>query len=151
MSVKKDLSIGVLGAGGNIGQTHSKNIATYIDGARLAAVYDLNMEKALTVAQQYGANIMDSAEALILSPEIDAVVIASWDGTHADFTIKCIHAGKPVFCEKPLATTLEDAQAVVDAEKASGKRLVQIGFMRRFDPDYIKIKRILDSVRWAPR
>ncbi|MFR7645067.1 MAG: Gfo/Idh/MocA family oxidoreductase, partial [Butyricicoccus sp.] len=82
---------------------------------------------------------------LIASPEIDAVVIASWDGTHADLAVKCIEAGKPVFCEKPLATTLEDAKKVVEAEKASGKRLLQIGFMRRFDPDYIKMKKILDS------
>ena len=88
---------------------------------------------------------MASAEELIASPEIDAVVIASWDGTHADLAVKCIQAGKPVFCEKPLATTLEDAKKVVEAEKASGKRLLQIGFMRRFDPDYIKMKKILDS------
>ena len=142
---KKELAIGVLGAGGNIGHTHSQNIATYVDGARLAAVYDLNTERAEEVAKTYGAKVMASAEELIASPEIDAVVIASWDGTHADLAVKCIEAGKPVFCEKPLATTLEDAKKVVEAEKASGKRLLQIGFMRRFDPDYIKMKKILDS------
>ena len=142
---KKELAIGVLGAGGNIGHTHSQNIATYVDGARLAAVYDLNTERAEEVAKTYGAKVMASAEELIASPEIDAVVIASWDGTHADLAVKCIQAGKPVFCEKPLATTLEDAKKVVEAEKASGKRLLQIGFMRRFDPDYIKMKKILDS------
>lgn len=131
---KKELAIGVLGAGGNIGHTHSQNIATYVDGARLAAVYDLNTERAEEVAKTYGAKVMASAEELIASPEIDAVVIASWDGTHADLAVKCIEAGKPVFCEKPLATTLEDAKKVVEAEKASGKRLLQIGFMRRFDP-----------------
>ena len=142
---KKELAIGVLGAGGNIGHTHSQNIATYVDGARLAAVYDLNTERAEEVAKAYGAKVMASAEELIASPEIDAVVIASWDGTHADLAVKCIQAGKPVFCEKPLATTLEDAKKVVEAEKASGKHLLQIGFMRRFDPDYIKMKKILDS------
>ena len=110
---KKELAIGVLGAGGNIGHTHSQNIATYVDGARLAAVYDLNTERAEEVAKTYGAKVMASAEELIASPEIDAVVIASWDGTHADLAVKCIQAGKPVFCEKPLATTLEDAKKVV--------------------------------------
>lgn len=142
---KKILNIGVLGAGGNIGHTHSENIASYVDGARLAAVYDINVDKAAEIANTYGAKVMSSAEELIGSDEIDAVIIASWDGTHAELAIKCIQAGKPVFCEKPLATTLEDAKAVVDAEKASGKRLVQVGFMRRFDPDYIKMKKILDS------
>lgn len=142
---KKELSIGVLGAGGNIGHTHSQNIATYVDGARLAAVYDLNTERAEEVAKTYGAKVMASAEELIASPEIDAVVIASWDGTHADLAVKCIEAGKPVFCEKPLATTKADCAEIVRNEKAAGKNLVQIGFMRRFDPDYCKIKAILDS------
>ena len=142
---KKELAIGVLGAGGNIGHTHSQNIATYVDGARLAAVYDLNTERAEEVAKTYGAKVMASAEELIASPEIDAVVIASWDGTHADLAVKCIEAGKPVFCEKPLATTLEDAKKVVEAEKASGKRLLQIGFMRRFDDSYAEAKRRIDA------
>ena len=90
---KKELAIGVLGAGGNIGHTHSQNIATYVDGARLAAVYDLNTERAEEVAKTYGAKVMASAEELIASPEIDAVVIASWDGTHADLASK--RASKP--------------------------------------------------------
>ena len=74
---KKELAIGVLGAGGNIGHTHSQNIATAVDGARLAAVYDLNTERAEEVAKTYGAKVMASAEELIASPEIDAVVILS--------------------------------------------------------------------------
>lgn len=145
MMQKKEIAVGVLGACGNIGRTHAHNIATYVDGARLAAVYDLDTEKTAAFAEPYGARVMDSAEALIASPEVDAVLIASWDGTHADLAVKCIEAGKPVFCEKPLATTLEDAKKVVEAERAAGKRLVQVGFMRRFDPDYIKMKKILDS------
>ncbi len=141
----KEIRVGILGAGGNIGYTHSTNIATYVNGARLAAVYDLNTKRAEEVAAQFGARVMESAEELIESDDIDAVIIASWDGTHADLAIKCINAGKPVFCEKPLATTVEDAKKVVEAEKAGGKKLLQVGFMRRFDPDYIKMKKILDS------
>lgn len=140
-----ELSIGVLGAGGNIGRTHAQNLAQYVDGARLAAVYDINREAAEAVASQYGAAVLDSADALIAAPEIDAVVIASWDATHAELAIACLRAGKPVFCEKPLATTLADAEAVAQAEREAGKKLLQVGFMRRFDPDYIKMKRILDS------
>lgn len=145
MMDQQELAIGVLGAGGNIGHTHAKNIATYVDGARLAAVYDINTTRAEEVAKTYHAKVAASAEELIASLDVDAVVIASWDGTHADLAIKCINAGKPVFCEKPLATTLADAKKVADAEKAAGKPLLQIGFMRRFDPDYIKMKKILDS------
>lgn len=86
---KKELAIGVLGAGGNIGHTHSQNIATYVDGARLAAVYDLNTERAEEVAKTYGAKVMASAEELIASPEIDApCYLHPGHGTHADLAAK---------------------------------------------------------------
>ena len=146
---KKELAIGVLGAGGNIGHTHSQNIATYVDGARLAAVYDLNTERAEEVAKTYGAKVMASAEELIASPEIDAVVIASWDGTHADLAVKCIQAGKPVFCEKPLAPEADACKRIVEAEMATGKQLVQVGFMRRYDPGYGQLKKAIDSGKYG--
>ena len=140
-----EIRVGILGAGGNIGTTHSENIAQYVNGARLTAVYDINRERADVIAKRFGAEVMESAEALIESNRVDAVIIATWDKLHADLAISCMEAGKPVFCEKPLATTLEDAERVFEAEKKSGKKLLQIGFMRRFDPDYIKMKKILDS------
>ena len=65
-------------------------------------------------------------------------------GVHAEVTSKAIAAGKPVFCEKPLATTKADCAEIVRNEQAAGRNLVQVGFMRRYDPDYCKIKAILD-------
>jgi predicted dehydrogenase len=59
----------------------------------------------------------------------------------------CLEAGRPVLCEKPLATTADAARRVVEAEAASGRRLVQVGFMRRFDPGYVDMKRALDAGR----
>lgn len=145
MSDNKIIRVGVLGACGNIGGTHTENLANYVNGAVLSRIYDINEERTRETAEKYGAAAAASAEDLIHADDVDAVIIASWDGTHADLAIKCIEAGKPVFCEKPLATTLEDAEKVAAAEKAAGKGLLQIGFMRRFDPDYIKMKEILDS------
>ena len=145
MGNKREIAVGIIGAGGNIGSTHSHNIASYVEGARLEAVYDVNAERARAVADKYGARIMETADTLIGSPEVDAVIIASWDNTHAEYVLKCIKEGKPVFCEKPLATNIADASKIIEAEKLSAKKLVQVGFMRRFDPDYIKMKRILDS------
>ena len=142
---KKNIAVGIIGAGGFIGQEHLKRLTKRIDGAAVTALYDINKEKTDALAAEYGAESMESVDALIASDKVDAIVITAWDGVHAEVTNKAIAAGKPVFCEKPLATTLEDAKKVVEAEKASGKRLLQIGFMRRFDPDYIKMKRILDS------
>ena len=147
MDIRETIRVGIIGAGGNIGGTHSENIARNVNGAALAGVFDINAERAKLIADKYGAAVFGSAEALIGSDDIDAVIIASWDGTHADLAVKCMEAGKPVFCEKPLATTVEDAERVAAAEKKAGKRLLQIGFMRRFDPDYIKMKEILDSGR----
>ena len=145
MSDNKIIRVGVLGACGNIGGTHTENLANYVNGAVLSRIYDINEERTRETAEKYGAAAAASAEDLIHADDVDAVIIARWDGTHAGLAIKCIEAGKPVFCEKPLATTLEDAEKVAAAEKAAGKRLLQIGFMRRFDPDYIKMKEILDS------
>ena len=142
---KKTISAGIIGAGGSIGQEHLKRLTKRIDGVAVTALYDINKEKTDALAAAYGAESMESVDALIASDKVDAIVITAWDGVHAEMTNKAIAAGKPVFCEKPLATTLEDAKKVVEAEKASGKRLLQIGFMRRFDPDYIKMKKILDS------
>ena len=143
--MKDIVRIGVIGAGGNIGHTHCENIARFTEGAVLSAVYDINQEKLKDIVDRYGAKVMESADDLIHSDEVDAVLVCAWDPTHAELTIKAIEAGKQVFCEKPMATTLADADAVIAAEKRAGKQMVQMGFMRRFDPDYLEIKRVLNS------
>ena len=71
------------------------------------------------------------------------MVIAAPDQFHAALTIACIEAGKPVLCEKPLSQDITECLAVLAAEEKRGKRLVQIGFMRRFDPSYSEIKSLL--------
>jgi len=71
---------------------------------------------------------------------VDAVMIVSPDDTHARLTVACLQAGKPVLSEKPLATTVEDAVRVLEAEVALGQRLVSVGFMRRFDPPHMAVK-----------
>ena len=142
---KKTISAGIIGAGGFIGQEHLKRLTKRIDGAAVTALYDINKEKTDALAAEYGAESMGSVDALIASDKVDAIVITAWDGVHAEVTSKAIAAGKPVFCEKPLATTKADCAEIVRNEKAAGKNLVQVGFMRRYDPDYCKIKAILDS------
>ena len=142
---KKNIAVGIIGAGGFIGQEHLKRLTKRIDGAAVTALYDINKEKTDALAAEYGAKSMESVDALIASDKVDAIVITAWDGVHAEVTNKAIAAGKPVFCEKPLATTKADCAEIVRNEKAAGKNLVQVGFMRRFDPDYCKIKAILDS------
>ncbi|WP_121826492.1 Gfo/Idh/MocA family protein [Streptomyces rapamycinicus] len=77
--------------------------------------------------------------------EVDAVLVTSWGSTHAEHVLNAIAEGKPVFCEKPLATTAGDCLRVVEGERAHGRRLVQVGFMRRFDAGYRQMKDVLTS------
>ncbi len=94
-----------------------------------------------------GAKIYTDADALIADPDVDALVIASPDRTHARLASACIAAGKPVLCEKPLATSVAEAEGVVKAEVAAGKRLVQLGFMREYDPSHRQIFNAVQSGR----
>jgi myo-inositol 2-dehydrogenase / D-chiro-inositol 1-dehydrogenase len=86
-----------------------------------------------------GTGIMGTAVAadgltLIADPQVDAVVIASNDATHAELAVAAIRAGKPVLCQKPLAPTLSETAEVVRVAEAEGPGLLSVGFMRRFDP-----------------
>ena len=134
------LSVGVIGTGG-MGARHALNLHRAVGRARVAAVYDLDQDRARQVAGMCGqALVFDDPERLINDPHIDAVVIVSPDDTHARLTLACLQAGKPVLSEKPLATTVEDAVRVLEAEVALGQRLVSVGYMRRFDPQHMAVK-----------
>lgn len=139
-----DLRVGIVGTG-NIGTSHARALAREISGARVVAVYDVDVDRADAVAQEVGADIYPSPEGLIASPEVDAVLIASPDDLHAEQALVCLEAGKPMLLEKPLAPTVEEAQQVLDAEVAGGRRLITLGFMRRFDPGYVQLKERLQS------
>ena len=82
---------------------------------------------------------------LIESDKVEAVVVASPDATHAELTVACLKAGKPVLCEKPLAPSAAEGLRVVQAEVGLNRRLIQVGYMRRFDPGYQAMKRIREE------
>ncbi len=141
------IQIGVIGCG-VMGADHARILRDGIAGGKLAAVQDLDPRRAAAVAAEAGSvRIIGTALDLIADRDIEAILIASPDETHAPLTMACVAAGKPVLCEKPLAATLEACRAVVAAEVKGGRRLVQVGFMRRFDPGYRAMKRSLDDGR----
>jgi len=129
------LRVGVIGTGA-MGTAHVRVLAESVPATRVAAVYDMDTKRAGAVAETVGATVATSAEALVASADVDAVVIASPDMTHPELAIACLEAGKPVMCEKPLAPTSKEALRVVEAEVAGGRQLVQLGFVRRFDPGF---------------
>ncbi|NGO70369.1 Gfo/Idh/MocA family oxidoreductase [Streptomyces boncukensis] len=137
--------IGVIGAG-MIGQYHIGRLTGALAGAEVTAVTDIDPARAAEAAALAGgAQVLPDGPAVVSSPAVDAVLVTSWGPTHAEHVLGAIAAGKPVFCEKPLATTAEDCLRIVEAEIAHGSRLVQVGFMRRYDEGYREMKRILDA------
>jgi len=145
VTVPRTLRIGVIGAG-NMGQEHVRRLAG-VPGAELAAVADVNAEQAKRVAEAAGARALADSDELIGSDAVEAVLIASPGETHEAFTLACIAAGKPVLCEKPLASTADACLRVLAAEAVGPRprRLVQVGFMRRYDDDFRALKQTLDS------
>lgn len=136
------LAVGVIGLG-VMGAEHLRLLREETAGVRVTAICDADSERAGQLAQ--GAVVFADPIALIASDKVEAVVIASPDATHAGLALACLSAGKHALCEKPLATSAADALRVVDAEVALGRRLLQIGYMRRFDPAYVEMKRIADA------
>ena len=139
------LGVGVIGTGG-MGGRHADNLAHRVAAANVVAIMDVDEARAEAVAAACGGGaVFTDALALIGEAAVDAVVIAAPDSTHADLTIACVEAGKPVLCEKPLGVDLADARRVLRAEVGGGARLVQVGLMRMYDPQHTALKQAIDD------
>ena len=130
------LGVGVIGAG-VMGAYHARLLRDATGGARLAAVCDADPSRATAAAG--GARTHSDPMELIADPGVQAVVVASPDATHPALALACLHQGKPVLLEKPIAATAAEGWHVVQAEVALGRRFVQVGYMRRFDPGYLEL------------
>ena len=138
------LRIGMIGPG-RMGLTLIDRIHTVVSGGRVTAVSDINPSHAATVAADIGATAFASSAELIASPDVDAVMVCSYGPAHEPDVIAAIEAGKPVFCEKPLTPTAEAAERIMAAEQNAGRRLVTVGFVRRFDRGYAQMKSVVTS------
>ena len=137
------INIALLGAG-EIGQFHAETIARHLRGARLTAVADPVDEHArCAAAQGDGVRVAADAVEVLGDAAIDAVVISSPTRFHAPMIIEAAAAGKHIFCEKPLALTLDDARAAIAAAQSNGVKL-QVGFQRRFDAGYVRARRAVE-------
>lgn len=137
------IRVGIIGTG-LIGEDHGRKLVNVINGATVSAVSDVNRPRAEEVAAALGgATVFDSGIDLIRSDRVDAVLVTSIGPTHAEFVLASIAAGKPVMCEKPLAPTTAECEQILAAEVAFGRRLVIVGYMRRYDPGYREVKAAL--------
>jgi myo-inositol 2-dehydrogenase / D-chiro-inositol 1-dehydrogenase len=144
-----ELRVAVLGVG-MMGADHVARLHSRISGARVVAVSDAFAAKAEQVAAEVpGCRVVADPLAAIADPEVDAVLIATPGQFHEEQVLACIERGIPVLCEKPLTMTAEASLAVVRAEDEyaarTGRRLVQVGFMRRFDPEYAQLRELIAS------
>jgi myo-inositol 2-dehydrogenase/D-chiro-inositol 1-dehydrogenase len=128
-----------------MGAFHVRALSSRVRGARVSVVSDVFAEKAQALAAEVGAQVVDDPIAAINDPEVDAVLIATPGATHEDQVNACLDAGKPVLCEKPLTTDVSSAYAIVQRETGMGRQLIQVGFMRRFDSEYVVLKELIDS------
>lgn len=140
------LKLGVIGTGA-IGQDHIRRCSQTLLGSQVVAVTDINLASAAKVVSdlKLTAEVYPDGHALIKAPDVEALLVTSWGPSHEEFVLAAIAAGKPVFCEKPLAVTAAGCRRIVEAEVAHGKRLVQVGFMRPYDSGYQALKAVIDS------
>jgi myo-inositol 2-dehydrogenase / D-chiro-inositol 1-dehydrogenase len=134
------LTTGILGAG-RIGRVHAETLAFRIPEARVLGVADVRREAAEALAARFCIpRVFESEEELLACPEIEAVLICSSTGEHARQIRVAAAAGKHIFCEKPIAHSLEEIDEALEAVARAGAQL-QIGFNRRFDANFARVRR----------
>lgn len=136
------LKIGILGCGKITEVRHAPEY-TENPNTRIDLWYDAVPERAKLMAEQFGGKVCESAEELLAS-DLDAVSVCVANVYHADMTIKALNAGKHVLCEKPMAVSLAECEAMVAAAAASGKHLM-IGHNQRFAPAHQKTRELIEA------
>ena len=137
------INIGIIGCGKIAQVRHIPEYAENPD-VKLAAFFSPNRARAQEQADKYGGKVYDTAEALLADPEIDAVSICAANYAHAELSMQALNAGKHVLCEKPMATTLDDCEAMVECAKKNGKFLM-IGHNQRLAKAHMEAKRLIDA------
>ncbi|WP_333813884.1 Gfo/Idh/MocA family oxidoreductase [Muricomes intestini] len=141
----KKIKFGIIGLG-TMGRIHLENLQGRIKAAEVVAVCARNPEKVEKVRREYDISYgFTSIDELLAIPELDAVVIATGADAHKEPILKACAAGKHIFCEKPLAKTLEDCEEIEAAARKNAGKCFTVGFMRRFDPSYAEAKERIEA------
>ncbi|MFK4101293.1 Gfo/Idh/MocA family protein [Streptomyces sp. NPDC019531] len=145
MSSQRALGVAVVGTG-KMGADHVRRLSDVISGARVTAVVDIDAERAKSLADGIeGCTAYTDPAVAMAAQDVDAVLIASPGPAHEAALIEALRRDLPVLCEKPLTPDAAAALRVLEAEQRLGHRRVQVGFMRRYDADYLKLKKVLDD------
>ncbi|MGI5379726.1 Gfo/Idh/MocA family protein [Streptomyces sp. CA-251387] len=145
MTERATLGVAVIGTG-KMGADHVRRIQEVTSGARVTAVVDVDAERAKSVAARVdGCTAHTDPAAAMASADVDAVIIASPGPAHEAALFTAFEHDLPVLCEKPLTPDAASALRVLQAEQKLGRRRVQVGFMRRYDAEYMKLKALLET------
>lgn len=136
------LRIGIIGCG-FMGSLHARTLAS-LEGAKVTAVADPDLERARRLAQELGAQAYASAQELLDKETLEGVVIATPDGAHREPVELAAQRGVGVLVEKPLATNLEDADAMIQACRSAGVALM-VGHILRFEPAYVQLRQAVQE------
>jgi predicted dehydrogenase len=139
------IGLGLIGLG-RLGRVRARIAARQVPGARLTAVHDIDATLCATTAAEFGAAATDSVAELVGRSDVDGVIVATPTALHVDPVTAVAEAGKPVFCEKPLASSLDDTRFLVDTIDQAGI-VCQIGFNRRHDPDHLHARQLIADGR----
>lgn len=145
MTERATLGVAVIGTG-KMGADHVRRIHEVVSGARVSAVVDVDAERAKTIAARVDGctAYTDPASAMAVA-DVDAVLIASPGPAHEAALLQAFEHDLPVLCEKPLTPDAASALRVAEAEQRLGHRRAQVGFMRRYDTEYMKLKSLLET------
>jgi myo-inositol 2-dehydrogenase/D-chiro-inositol 1-dehydrogenase len=146
MNRREPLRIAVIGTG-RMGADHVRRIDRVVSGARVTAVVDVDAERAKAVAAGVDGCTAHTDPAAAMAAGVDAVLVASPGPAHEAALLAAFAHDLPVLCEKPLTPDAASALRVMEAEQALGHRRVQVGFMRRYDAEYVKLKALLETGR----
>ncbi len=135
------VGLGLIGLG-RLGRVRAEIAGRQVPNGRLAAVFDIDAELAATVAEEYGAVAVGSVEELVNHTNVDGVIVCTPTHLHVDPVVTVAAAGKPLFCEKPLASTLDDTLRLVETIESTGINC-HIGFNRRHDPDHLRARELI--------
>ncbi len=139
----EELRIGVLGVG-MMGAYHVAGLTDHTKGARVTVINDFLTERAEQVAAEVpGARVVADPLAAINADDVDAVVLATPGVAHQEQVRACLDRQLPVLCEKPLTVDIASSYQLVKAEAAVGRKLIQVGFMRRFDAEYVRLRQLI--------
>lgn len=142
--MNRKINLAVIGTG-RMGSVHVANIVNKVPEANLVAICDIRLDVAQAVADRWGiTRVVQDYHELLADETIEAVLIATTTSTHAEVIKDCAKAGKHIFCEKPIALDLARIDEALEAVELAGVKL-QVGFNRRFDKNFQRVKEIVQS------